>query len=79
MQGVGFRWWARRRAEALGLSGTVENLPDGSVEAVVSGSEDAIESFAEMCRTGPAHARVDSVSVTPPSGRGGTAAEHRPG
>jgi acylphosphatase len=41
VQGVGFRWWARATALALGLAGTATNLDDGRVEIVVEGSESA--------------------------------------
>ena len=35
VQGVGFRYFARQRAEAHGISGFVRNLPDGSAEITV--------------------------------------------
>lgn len=38
VQGVGFRWWVRSRALALGLAGSVSNLPDGRVEVVAQGA-----------------------------------------
>lgn len=38
VQGVGFRWWVRERASALGLAGSAGNLDDGSVEIVVEGA-----------------------------------------
>lgn len=38
VQGVGFRWWVRERAAALGLAGSASNLPDGSVEIVLEGA-----------------------------------------
>ncbi|MCV2488938.1 acylphosphatase [Geodermatophilus sp. YIM 151500] len=42
VQGVGYRWFARQRAEAAGLSGTARNLPDGRVEVVLEGPEDLV-------------------------------------
>lgn len=68
VQGVGFRWWAVRTAERLGLRGTVRNLPDGSVEIDASGPDDALELFAELLRDGPPSARVDAVRPFPPKG-----------
>jgi acylphosphatase len=41
VQGVGFRWWVRSQALALGLSGWAENLADGRVKVVAEGSRDA--------------------------------------
>jgi acylphosphatase len=37
VQGVGFRFFARREALMLGLRGYTRNLPDGSVEVVAEG------------------------------------------
>jgi acylphosphatase len=42
VQGVGFRYFVRSRAEALGLAGSARNLPDGRVEVVLEGPEDAV-------------------------------------
>jgi acylphosphatase len=61
VQGVGFRWWTRREARALGLSGTVRNCEDGSVEVRVSGSPEAIEALVQRLREGPSGAGVAAV------------------
>lgn len=61
VQGVGFRWFVARHARSLGLAGYARNLPDGRVEVVVSGSEDALPTFERLLRAGPAHAQVDHV------------------
>jgi acylphosphatase len=61
VQGVGFRWWARERARRLGLSGSVRNRPDGSVEITVGGDPAAIESFLADMQEGPSGARVDRM------------------
>ena len=45
VQGVGFRWATARLAQQLGLSGTVRNLPDGTVEIVVRGGELSIDAL----------------------------------
>lgn len=42
VQGVGFRATASRMARQLGLKGTVQNLPDGSVEIIAQGSPNVI-------------------------------------
>jgi acylphosphatase len=61
VQGVGFRQWTRRTAERLGLSGTVRNLPDGSVEVWATGSNAALHELESALRKGPLAARVDRV------------------
>ncbi|GAB3027301.1 acylphosphatase [Niabella terrae] len=61
VQGVYFRQSARKTALALGLTGTVENLPDGRVRILATGSPAALEQFLEWCRQGPVMARVASV------------------
>lgn len=39
VQGVGFRYYAVNKANQLGLTGWVKNLPDGTVEMEVQGEE----------------------------------------
>jgi acylphosphatase len=64
VQGVGFRYFVLRRAEALGLRGWVRNLPDGrQVEIEAEGAEEAVESLLAAVRQGPLGARVDEVVV----------------
>ncbi len=59
VQGVGFRWYIRREAVELGLTGRVRNLPDGRVEVAVSaGKPEALSAFRERLRQGPPGARV---------------------
>ncbi len=43
VQGVGFRWWTRRQALALGLRGSARNTDDGKVEVVAEGTREACE------------------------------------
>jgi acylphosphatase len=64
VQGVWYRAWTVREAEARGLRGWVRNRRDGSVEAVLVGPAAAVEAMIEACRKGPPAARVDEVLVT---------------
>ena len=48
VQGVGYRMWTEHKAQALGLSGWVRNEPDGAVTALLSGSVEAVEGYAEL-------------------------------
>ena len=63
VQGVFFRAEARTKAESLGVAGWIRNLPDGSVEAVIEGEDERVESMVEWCRRGPAGADVEAVEV----------------
>ena len=48
VQGVGFRWTARRVAEDLDLTGWVRNEPDGSVSMELQGTSEQIGTFFTM-------------------------------
>lgn len=61
VQGVGFRWWARREATRLGLRGTVRNLADGSVEVHAAGDAEPLAAFLSALRNGPPGAVVSRV------------------
>ncbi|MEK9213309.1 acylphosphatase, partial [Sphingomonas sp. 2378] len=63
VQGVGYRYWFIGRAEARGLTGWVRNRADGSVEAVVQGSEDEVARIVAEAGSGPPAARVDRVEA----------------
>jgi acylphosphatase len=64
VQGVGFRYDARSRARSLGLGGWIQNVRDGSVEAVFEGEPELVESMIEWSRRGPVGARVADVEVS---------------
>ena len=73
VQGVSFRAWTREQAQARGVSGWVRNRPDGSVEAVISGSGEAVEALIAALHEGPPAANVEGVHIMetePPSGTG---------
>lgn len=61
VQGVGYRWWAKREARALALRGWVRNRSDGSVELLAIGPAAALRVLADLCRRGPNAAEVTSV------------------
>jgi acylphosphatase len=60
---VFFRQMTARMARVEGVGGWVRNRPDGRVEAVFEGSQEAVERMIEWCRTGPDLAEVDEVEV----------------
>ena len=64
VQGVWFRQSTRCFAEPLGLTGYAINLPNGDVEVLAVGDEQAIEKLHEWLHEGPTHARVAEVIAT---------------
>ena len=64
VQGVFYRDSTRRKANELGLVGTVRNLPDGAVEVVAEGPSDSLEALVLWCRSGPPAAEVTHVRTT---------------
>jgi len=64
VQGVGFRYSMVEEAERLGVTGWVRNRRDGTVEAVVDGTPDAVEAMLAWARNGPRGARVTEVQVS---------------
>jgi acylphosphatase len=63
VQGVFFRDSTRREAERRGVAGWARNTPDGTVEVVLEGDEDAVEGMVAFLRDGPGHASVSRVDV----------------
>jgi len=63
VQGVSFRAWTRERAQELSISGWVRNRSDGSVEALLSGTSEAVETLIAALNEGPPSAEVIDVSA----------------
>ena len=61
VQGVGFRYFVRRRASQIGITGWVANEPDGSVRCVAEGSNDELDELLAALRSGPPGSRVADV------------------
>jgi acylphosphatase len=61
VQGIGFRWFVRERARALGLVGWVRNRNDGSVEVLAAGNATEIATLAGALERGPDGAQVQAV------------------
>ncbi|MDR1650827.1 MAG: acylphosphatase [Synergistaceae bacterium] len=64
VQGVGFRWNARRRACEIGLTGWVRNLPERRVEICFQGDAGSVEEMEDWCRVGSSSAYVREAAVT---------------
>lgn len=63
VQGVGFRQSMRSEAKSLGVTGWVRNRADGSVEAQIQGSTQAVQALLDWARQGPPAAQVTSMEV----------------
>ena len=63
VQGVFFRDSTRQRAEELGLTGWVKNLPDGRVEALFEGPSGRVGEMIQGWEKGPPHAEVQEVET----------------
>jgi acylphosphatase len=63
VQGVGFRYYLIRRAQALGLTGWGANRDDGVVEFVAEGTRRDLEQLERAAHEGPRQARVTAVEV----------------
>ena len=63
VQGVFFRASAREEAAQRGVAGWARNLPDGRVEAVFEGPEEAVGAMVDWCRQGTSLADVREVEV----------------
>lgn len=62
VQGVCYRAGTRGQALALGLAGRAVNLPDGSVEVVAGGTDEALAALERWLHRGPPAARVSGVA-----------------
>ncbi len=64
VQGVFFRQYTLARAGRLGLVGTVQNDPDGTVFVAAEGERPAVERLLEWLSRGPERASVERVDAT---------------
>jgi acylphosphatase len=64
VQGVGFRYAARKEAMRLGIRGFARNERDGSVRMEVEGSREAVDAFLEWCKKGFLGSYVEKITVT---------------
>lgn len=63
VQGVGFRYFVVREAQALSLRGYARNEIDGSVEVLAQGARPALERLLAILHRGPSAAEVEDVRV----------------
>ncbi len=63
VQGVGFRFFVSGLARDLGITGSVKNLNDGTVEVKAYASKGTVELMVEQLRHGPPRSFVSDVDV----------------
>ncbi len=64
VQGVYFRQFTKDQAIALGLTGWVQNLPDGRVELKAFGAADSLNTLLKKLQQGPPAAKVTELNTT---------------
>lgn len=62
VQGVGYRYFVLRQADALGVTGFARNRSDGTVEVIAEGSDEALADLEARLGEGPAFAEVEGVA-----------------
>ncbi len=63
VQGVFYRQSTREKAIETGITGEVQNMPDGTVHIIATGPEGALEQLVAWCHLGPQKASVTEVRV----------------
>ncbi len=61
VQGVGFRFYAQKRAKEFNILGFVKNMPDGSVYIEAEGDDSDMNTYVSWCERGPAWSRVQET------------------
>lgn len=68
VQGVGYRESMRQEAMRLGVRGWVRNRRNGTVEAVIEGTPQAVERMLRWAHRGPEPANVARVEIADDTG-----------
>ena len=63
VQNVRYRDYVQVSAGTLGVTGYVQNLPDGNVAVCAQGLPDTLKEFVEYLCEGSLQAKVEGVSV----------------
>ena len=61
VQGVFFRAYTKKQADANNIFGWVKNNEDGSVSVVAEGEEINLKKFLNQCRQGSTASKVEAV------------------
>jgi acylphosphatase len=63
VQGVGFRYFVKQKADNFGISGFVKNQLNGNVYVEAEGESEVLDLFIRACKQGPSHAWVEKVDI----------------
>ena len=63
VQGVGFRYFVKQKADLLAIKGFVKNLPDRKVFVEAEGDAEQLQLFISLCKQGPSHACVENADI----------------
>ena len=63
VQGVMFRYSAKKEANKLNLTGYVKNLLNGELEIVVEGKNDVVKKLIYWAQSGPELAKIDNCVI----------------
>ena len=63
VQGIFFRQFIAEKAYSLDIKGFVRNLPNGKVEAVFEGKEEALKEILKECKKGPPNANLSNIKI----------------
>jgi acylphosphatase len=61
VQGVWFRKHTLTEADRQTITGTVENISNGSVKIFATGTDEQLQNLINWCKQGPPHAEVEEV------------------
>jgi len=64
VQGVGYRAFAERSAQQIGVTGWARNRDDGRVEVHANGTVEQLDDLEARLRQGPRWAQVRAVDVS---------------
>jgi acylphosphatase len=63
VQGVGFRWSTKRKADSLAVKGYARNLPDKTVEILACGETKSVDGLVKWLKEGgPMLSKIENMT-----------------
>ncbi|MEA3451163.1 MAG: acylphosphatase [Bacteroidota bacterium] len=63
VQGVGFRYFVKQKAESMGIGGWVRNTVDGAVEIFAEAEDYKINILINFCKKGSVYSNVENIGI----------------